>query len=117
MISFCQIFYGYYIIGVYKSLGATTISDDQLLTTIGSVGALFNGLSRIFWSSLLDWFAFRSVYRTLLSIQIICILFVEWSLSVPWLFLLIICMSMMCEGAITSILPTETLKHFGTNRG
>jgi hypothetical protein len=24
---------------------------------------------------------------------------------------------MMCEGAITSILPTETMKHFGKERG
>ena len=44
-------------------------------------------------------------------------MFVEWSTSVPWLFFIIVCMSMMCEGAITSILPTETMKHFGSLRG
>ena len=117
LISFCQIFYGYYIISMYKTLGTTKIRNDQLLTTIGSVGSLFNGVSRIFWSSLLDCFAFNKVYRTLLFIQILCITLLEWSLNFPWLYFIVICVSMMCEGAITSILPTETLKHFGTKRG
>ena len=88
-----------------------------MLTTIGSVGSLINGVSRIFWSTLLDHFAFNSVYRTLLVIQILMIATVEWSLNFTWLFAINICISMMCEGAITSILPTETLKHFGKDRG
>jgi len=53
---------------MYKTLGHTKITNDKLLTTIGSVGALINGVSRIFWSTLLDYFAFNKVYRTLLFI-------------------------------------------------
>ena len=68
LISFCQIFYGYYILSMYKTLGTTKIANDQLLTTIGSIGSLINGVSRIFWSTLLDYFAFNKVYRTLLFI-------------------------------------------------
>ena len=82
------------------------------------MGSLVNGLSRILWSTLLDWYAFNSVYRCLLFIQILMIMTLEWSLdTAPWLYFINICLSMMCEGAITSILPTETLKHFGSIRG
>lgn len=35
----------------------------------------------------------------------------------PYLFMGNVCISMMCEGAITSILPTEVLNHFGQVRG
>mmetsp|Transcript_864 Transcript_864/g.1308 ORF Transcript_864/g.1308 Transcript_864/m.1308 type:complete len:117 (+) Transcript_864:590-940(+) len=45
------------------------------------------------------------------------VLLVEWSLNYPWLYFIVICISMMCEGAITSILPTETISHFGKKRG
>jgi len=64
LISFGHLFYGYYIIGIFKTLGATTIDDDRFLTLIGSVGALCNGLSRIVWSSLLDCYSFNLVFRT-----------------------------------------------------
>jgi hypothetical protein len=42
-----------------KTLGATKIKDDQLLTLIASTGSLVNGVSRIFWSTLLDFFSFN----------------------------------------------------------
>ena len=45
------------------------------------------------------------------------IVLVQWSASYQWVYFFVICISMMCEGAITSILPTETLHHFGHNRG
>ena len=41
-----------------------------------------------------------------------------WTLETnPYLYFVNINVSMMCEGAITSILPTETLSHFGQTRG
>lgn len=63
-----QIFYGYYVINVYKTLGAQHIKSDRFLTLVGSIGSLFNGISRIFWSTLLDYIAFKKVFRTLLAI-------------------------------------------------
>ncbi len=117
-ISFFQIFYGYYIINIYKSLGASKIRNDYLLTLIGSTASLLNGLSRIVWSTLLDFFTFNQVYRVLLAIQILMIVSLEWSLSKSaYLYFANVCISMICEGAITSILPTETISHFGEVRG
>jgi hypothetical protein len=68
MLALMQIFYGYYIMNSYKTYAAATIKDDAFLTIVGSVGALANGLLRIFWSSLLDYFPFRKVNSSLLLI-------------------------------------------------
>ena len=117
MISCCHMFYGYYIINMFKTLGAETIHDDYYLTIVGSVGSLFDGVSRICWSSLLDYYPFNLVYRTLLVIQIFLIALLLWSTHYPFLYMIVISLSMMCEGAMTSILPTETLTHFKEKRG
>lgn len=74
LITVCQIYYGYYIINTFKSIGAIHISDDKFLTLIGSVGALCNGVFRIFWSTLLDYYPFRRVNSALLLIQLVSIL-------------------------------------------
>ena len=116
-ISVCHMFYGYYIINMFKTLGAEHITNDQYLTLIGSVGSLVNGLSRIGWSSLLDYYSFNVVFRSLLCIQIFLISSVLWTLQYPYLYIINISLSMMCEGAMTSILPTETLNHFKKQRG
>jgi MFS family permease len=117
LISFCHVFYGYYIIGTYKTIGGIGISDDRFLTLIGSFGSLFNGLSRILWSSLLDCYSFNRVFRTLSMIQILLIATVLWSVKYQWIYFVVVSLSMMCEGALTSILPTETLHHFREKRG
>lgn len=59
-----------YMASNFKSYEQRDISDDQFITTVGSVGAVFNGLSRGFWSSLLDRFGFKYVYLSLLIVEI-----------------------------------------------
>ena len=106
------------MIGVFKTLGQTKIKSDQMLTLIGSTGSLANSLSRVVWSTLLDFFSFNSVYRTLLVIQLLMIASLLWCLETSvYLYFINISISMMCEGAITSILPTEMLNHYGQIRG
>ena len=61
-------FYGYYIINMFKSLGGKTISSDKYLTFIGSFASLFNGLARIGWAWMLDCYSFKFVFRALLII-------------------------------------------------
>mmetsp|Transcript_48257 Transcript_48257/g.35438 ORF Transcript_48257/g.35438 Transcript_48257/m.35438 type:complete len:273 (+) Transcript_48257:336-1154(+) len=70
------IFYGYFVINIYKLYGAETINDDFILTLIGSVGAIANGVLRIFWSTLLDYYAFKTVFTVLICVQlcmVVCI--------------------------------------------
>jgi hypothetical protein len=48
---YCSIFYGMYMAGAFKTFGSNEGNDitDKTLTLAGSLGASFNGLSRIFW--------------------------------------------------------------------
>lgn len=59
------IFYGYYVINVFKIYGSLFLKSDRALTYVGSVGALVNGLLRILWSTLLDYYPFKVVFGIL----------------------------------------------------
>jgi hypothetical protein len=67
-----SIFYGFLLIGCYKTFGSKYIDDDMYLTLVGSVGCIFGSL-RFFWSMLLDFnYTFPQVYGVLVFLQLIC---------------------------------------------
>jgi len=64
----CYIFYGHYMLNIFKIFGLESIKNDAVLTFIGSFGALLNGLCRIFWATLLDFYTFKQVFSALLTL-------------------------------------------------
>ena len=48
---------GLMIAANYKNYGLEYIHDENFFTLVGSLGGLFNGLSRFFWSFLLDYYS------------------------------------------------------------
>ena len=62
----------------YKEYGNTRIDDDSFLTTVGSVGAIFNGFGRLIFGMLFDRFSFKS----LSSIINVVLLFFSLTLSI-----------------------------------
>ena len=84
---------------------------------IGSFGALFNGCFKVFWATLLDYYQFKSVYSIILTIQICLLVSVHWAVFQAWSYSIVICLSFMCDGSMTSMLPVVTLHVFGTKRG
>ena len=64
---FNGVFTGIFMSSVYKIIALEFISDD-ILTTAGAFGMLCNGLSRLFWSSMLDKFSFKIVYFSMMII-------------------------------------------------
>lgn len=66
IMNFLSIFYGYLLIGSYKTFGSKYIDDDMYLTLVGSVGCIFGSL-RFFWSMLLDFnYTYPQVYGVLI---------------------------------------------------
>ena len=51
LLLFLGTFYGVYMASVYKTTAQGFLSDS-LLTTVGSLGAVCNGGSRIMWAAL-----------------------------------------------------------------
>lgn len=84
---------------------------------IGSCGALFNGCFKIFWASLLDCYNFKPVYTIILTIQITCLVAVHWAVNNSYAYFMVICLSFMCDGSMTSMIPVVANVVWGTKRG
>jgi len=67
----CSSGYGLFIASVFKSYASIDEDaefSDTLLTTIGSVGILMNGICRMFWATLMDKFGFKPIYITICAL-------------------------------------------------
>ncbi len=60
-------FYGLYVMSVYKTSSQMFLSD-QLLTIIGAIGAISNGLSRVITGALQDRYGFKKVHGIIMVI-------------------------------------------------
>lgn len=56
----CSI-YGTMIASNYKLYGEKMGYDDNFLSSIGTVGSIFNGISRIFWGGLMEKLSMRYI--------------------------------------------------------
>ena len=70
LMDFLTMFPLYYLASVFKTMGMQLGHiDDVFLTWIGSLGALANGGSRIFWGPVYDKTGYRLIYMIVLAIE------------------------------------------------
>ena len=112
-----HMFYGYYMTNQFKQYGFTGGIDDKTLSSIGSAGALFNGCFKIVWASLLDYFNFKPLYSMILIVQLSCLTAIHWAHYNAASYSVVVCLSFMCDGSMTSMIPVVTNQVFGVNRG
>lgn len=116
--NFCTVFYGYMLIGSYKVFGGAYIHDDMFLTLVGSIGCVCGSL-RFIWSILLDHgYSYRQVYGSLCTIQLACaaLTFAAASNGYKYLFLILVALSMFCEGGHFVLLPSHCAQLFGSSK-
>lgn len=116
--NFCTVFYGYMLIGSYKVFGGLYINDDMFLTFVGSIGCVCGSL-RFLWSVLLDLnFTYQQVYGTLCALQLVCasLIFYAASNGYRYLFLILMAVSMFCEGGHFVLLPSHCAQLFGSSK-
>lgn len=113
----CHLFYGYYYTNVYKIYANKYIDDDNFLTTVGATAGLLNGCFKLFWASLLDYYPFRSIYGGLITLEISLIFLVQVAVYNKPSFFIVTCLTFMCDGSLTSMLPALTVSQFGIERG
>ena len=89
---FCGITYGLFIVNAYKNYGLTKYSNDQLMSSIGSIAAVFGGISRVLFSSAMDHFSFRLVFGLNVSLQLAATAGITYALETS-LALYCICVS------------------------
>jgi MFS family permease len=81
------------------------------------VSSLFNGFFKLFWATLLDYYPFKRIYGVLIWIEISCIVLINYAVYNKWAFMLVSCLTYMCDGSLTSMLPALVVKQFGMERG
>ena len=69
------------------------------------------------WATLLDYYNFKRVYTVVLCIQISCLIAVHWAVYEAFPYACVICLSFMCDGSMTSMIPVVTNRIWGVNRG
>ena len=57
------------------------------------------------------------MYGIILFIQISMLIYVHWAVNSATAYFVVICLSFMCDGSMTSMLPVVTTRVFGIERG
>lgn len=109
--------YPYYISSNFKSYEQKDIHDDKFITMVGSIGAVFNGLSRGFWASLQDYLGFKVVYMWILFIEMIIAFTIISIHKIKALYLIWVWLSFAWLGGHFSIYPTLCAKIYGPSMG
>lgn len=117
MMTFFSIQNGYFMASNFKDYGFSKISDDSFLTLVGSLSSVFNGGGRFFWGVLSDKFDFKKIYLMILVIQIADMATLRLISQEKSLYLIWVCVALLCEGGHFVIFPVLCLKVFGVEIG
>jgi OFA family oxalate/formate antiporter-like MFS transporter len=109
---------GLLVIATYKDFGETVGIDPLfslsiLLTLVGSIAALLNGLGRISWGKVADLATYKKALMLLFVVQAI-VIFLLYTTSINFgYYLVIVCTIYFCFGGNLSLYPTATAELFG----
>jgi hypothetical protein len=103
---FLSIFYGYYMVNVYKNFGFTipVLDSDAYLTTVNSISALFNS-ARFVWSGALDKMSFKLIYGFLICIQLVLAFTISLTVNSRITYGLVVCLTLFCIGGHFALFP------------
>ncbi|EGR29142.1 major facilitator superfamily protein, putative [Ichthyophthirius multifiliis] len=101
----------------YKTIGKKVIVDDKFMTMVGSFSSLANGLSRLFWSSLIDKYSFKQLITSIFILQIFLALTMQLSFyhKIYYLFQVYLIVSNM--GGTLTLYPPFSAQIFGVQVG
>ena len=88
--------------------------DDQTLTIIGSVASVSNGCSRALWASAMDKFGFKKLFAINMLIQMGMAAGMGYLNGNAIGYLIMLAITMGCEGGLFSTFPVIATKIFGT---
>ncbi len=96
-----------------ETIEPTTLAEYG--ATLIAVSSICNGLGRLFWGLLSDRFGRVTVFRLLLSSQMVVfgVLMTETN---PWIFSALVCYVLLCFGGGFATMPSFVLDVFGTKK-
>ena len=108
--------FGAFVAFNYKEYGETLTQDDELITLIGSLGALSNSASRIFWCWLFDKYSWRRILLILNTTQIICVFLIIFVKN-PYFYIFLVMLIYFSYGANYGLYPAQTVRIYGDTDG
>lgn len=110
---------GLNVASIYKQFAsnAPALAGDGFQSLVGGMGALCNGVGRIFWGSLSDKIGFKKSYIVLTSAQVLLHSLYSQSAVNKNLFLLATCMSFFLLAGNFALIPPATQRLFGAKNG
>lgn len=104
---------GYFTVNNFKSYGqARGINDDQYFALLGAVAAFCSSI-RFIWSTLTDYFSYKTVYGILVSIQVVLDCTIPFVASSKGLFAIWVSLILFTEGGHFTLLPNVVNKIYG----
>ena len=112
--NFLSVFIGLFIAAEWKAYWLTSRDppSDKFMSTIGSIGSVFNGM-RFVWSWMLDHMPYRTVYGILLAAEVCIGVTMPLVVNQKWLYTLWICAGYLCLGGHFTLLPNQFKNVFG----
>jgi OFA family oxalate/formate antiporter-like MFS transporter len=93
------------------------LKGDSYQALVGGMGALFNGIGRLFWGSVSDKIGFKLSFTILTLLQAVIQLFYNQSgLSKPG-FMVANCLSYFCLAGTFAMMPPAIQRMFGPKNG
>lgn len=115
----CSASAGLNVAAIYKQFASTApaLSGDGFQSLVGGMGALFNGVGRLFWGSFSDKVGFKAAFMLLTSLQAILHIVYPYSSSSKHLFLISTCSSFFLLAGNFALIPPATQRIFGAKNG
>lgn len=76
-----------------------------------------NGVSRIFWATMLDKFDFKCLYTALLILNGFLAMTVNYAVQIPQVYMLYVFLAYVCYGGHLGMFPAVTSQVFGIRNG
>lgn len=109
--------FGSMIVANYKFYGEYNSYDDKFLNAVGTVGSIFNGLSRIFWGSLMEKLTIKQIITANLTMQIVISFTFRWVAHIPSLYFIYTVLGYFVYGGWLSVMPTLIARIYGKKIG
>ena len=105
-------------IGAYKAYGQTVplLNDDSYLSLMGGLGALSNGLGRLFWGSMVDKYGFKGPFSVTVGIMAASMALFQRLASSKLAFAVGLCAIFASTGGIFAMAPTVVASVFGAGQ-
>lgn len=109
--------FGSMIVSNYKTYGQTLDFEDSFLSTVGTLGSVMNGVSRLFWGSLLERLGIKKIMLINLSVQIGLSFTLRWVSSSGAVYLIYVITVYFCYGGWYAMMPATITRIFGKKIG